>query len=208
MSETYLRRYTDIPSLVGMLTHGELILLEPSSWDDKNDSYFIEQYKEKCALKSVLALCFTRAAETYHHWRVFSSGSSGVCVWFKEDILRRNASEVPRVRIKPVEYLTIEKIRKEKVTVSKLPFLKRQPFKPEREVRMLWESDKEQRSSLSVPFESAAISRITLSPWIHPSLADPVRSLLKSLPECRNYKIYRSTLVGNTEWKTCGREAT
>ena len=203
----YLRRYTNIPSLIGMLTNGELTLLEPSTWDDKNDSYYIEQYKEKRGLKSVLALCFTRATETYHHWRVFSPGTAGVCIWFNENELERAASKIPGIRIKPMEYLTIDNIRKERIPAEKLPFVKRYPFKPEKEVRMLWESEVEQRSTLPVPFSSAAIARITLSPWLHPSLADPLKALLKTLPECRSYKIYRSTLVGNPEWKKLGREA-
>lgn len=207
MTEAYLRRYTDIPSLVGMLTNGELTLLEPATWDDKNDSYFIEQYKEKRNLNSVLALCFTRAAETYHHWRVFSNGASGVCICFREAILKRNASKVHGLRIKPVEYLTIEEVRKKNVSAARLPFVKRYPFKAEQEVRMLWESQKEQRSSLGVPFDSEAIVRITLSPWLHPSLVEPIRSVLRELPECHRYKIYRSTLVGNAEWKKRGRDA-
>ena len=207
MTETYLRRYTDVPSLIGMLTHGELTLLDPSTWDDKNDSYFIEQYKEKRELNSVLALCFTRATETYHHWRVFSNGSSGVCIWFREETLKRDAARISGLRIKPVEYLTMQEVRKKSVKTAKLPFVKRHPFRPEQEVRMLWESATEQRSSLPVPFDSSAIVRITLSPWLHPSLADPLKALLKTLPECRRCKIYRSTLVGNAEWKKRGREA-
>jgi len=35
-----LRRYTELPSLVYMLAHRRLTLLDQSSWDDKNDSYF------------------------------------------------------------------------------------------------------------------------------------------------------------------------
>lgn len=207
MPEKYLRRYTDIPSLIGMLTHGELTLLEPATWDDKNDSYFLEQYKAKQDLASVLALCFTRAAETYHHWRVFSPGPAGVCVWFNEDAIRAAVRRVPGLRMKPITYLKVNEIRKKTLPVSSMPFVKRYPFKPEREMRLLWESETELRSSLPVPFPSAAIERITLSPWLHPSLADSLKALLKSLPECRRYKIYRSTLVGNEEWKRHGRKA-
>jgi hypothetical protein len=43
-----------------MLARRELTLLDPSSWDDRNDSLFLEQYREKRGLQSVLALCFTR----------------------------------------------------------------------------------------------------------------------------------------------------
>lgn len=208
MPTKYLRRYTDIPSLIGMLTHGELTLLEPASWDDKNDSYFLEQYKAKRKLASVLALCFTRSDETYHHWRVFSSGTAGVCVWFKFDEVKAAVKAIPGLLIKPITYLTIDEIRGKTLPVHRLPFVKRYPFKPENEIRILWESVKDKRSSLQVPFNSSAIARITLSPWLHPSLADSVKTLLKTLPECRGYKIVQSTLVGNDEWKRHGRKAT
>jgi hypothetical protein len=207
MPNQYLRRYTDIPSLIGMLTYGELTLLEPATWDDKNDSYFLDQYKSKRELASVLALCFTRSSETYHHWRVFSPGPAGVCVWFKEEEVKAAVKRVPGLLMKPMTYLTVDEIRKKKLPVNRLPFVKRYPFKPEQEIRILWESSDEKKTSLHVPFPSSAIERITLSPWLHRSLADPLRSLLKTLPECRRYKIYQSTLVGNDEWKRHGRKA-
>lgn len=67
MSSRSYKRYTDLPSLIQILMNRELTLLDPSSWDDKNDSYFISTYKEKKQLQSVLALCFTKKSETYHH---------------------------------------------------------------------------------------------------------------------------------------------
>ncbi|MEA9657759.1 hypothetical protein [Xanthomonas campestris] len=207
MTETVYRRYTDLPSLVAMLTHGELTLLDPTSWDDKNDSFFLEQYRTKKDLQSLLALCFTTASETYHHWRVFSSGPSGVCVWFTEDGLKSALSKVSGVKMRKIEYLTVKQIRDRKLTVAKLPFVKRYPFKPESEVRVLWESKTQSKASLQIPFDSSAISRISLSPWIHPSLTDSLKALLRGLPECRHYKIYRSTLIGNAEWKRHGRAA-
>ena len=209
MRETYYRRYTDFPSLVGMLTHGEITLLEPSTWDDKNDSYYLEQYKLKLELKSVLALCLSSAKETYHHWRIFSSGPAGVCIWFKQESLKAAVAKVPGLRLKSMEYLTIERMRrKNSVPVSKLPFVKRFPYKPEKEVRLLWESKDEERTSLGVPFKSNAIARITLSPWLHPSLVEPMKDLLRSLPECHRYDVRRSTLTSNADWKRYGREAT
>src|SRR6185437_17104819 len=83
MAEEYLRRYTQLPALLYMLSEKKLTLLDPNSWDDKNDSYFLEQYKLKRKLKTVLALCFSMAQETYHHWSVFADGSAGVCIQFK-----------------------------------------------------------------------------------------------------------------------------
>jgi hypothetical protein len=84
---TELSRYTDLPALLYLLDKKKITLLDPKSWDDSNDSYYLSQYKEKKKLKSVLALCFSQTAETYHHWRVFSSGPSGVCIVFDREQL-------------------------------------------------------------------------------------------------------------------------
>lgn len=65
MTKTFLRRYTDLPALIYLLSERKLTLLDPKSWDDQNDAYYLELYREKKRLSSVLALCFTQASETY-----------------------------------------------------------------------------------------------------------------------------------------------
>ncbi len=52
-----LRRYTDLPALLHLLKHRKITLLDPSTWDDTNDSYYLLKYKERKGLKTVLALC-------------------------------------------------------------------------------------------------------------------------------------------------------
>jgi len=74
-----------------LLHKRKITLLDPASWDNKNDSHYLTQYKEKRKLKSVLALCLMQSDERYHHWSVFAPGPSGVCVRFKRDELLRNA---------------------------------------------------------------------------------------------------------------------
>ena len=55
----FLNRYTSLPVLLDALVHKRLTLLSPTSWEDRNDAYYIERYKETKKLKTVLALCFT-----------------------------------------------------------------------------------------------------------------------------------------------------
>jgi hypothetical protein len=208
VAEVYYRRYTELPSLIHMLTHSELTLLDPRSWDDKNDSYFLQKYREKKRLKSVLALCFTQANETYHHWRVFAPGSAGVCIRFKASALEASVREVPGLKLKPVDYLTVAELKKTAITTSKLPFLKRFAFQPENEVRLLWESKTEEKAALPLPIALSSITRITLSPWLHPSLAGEVKSLIKSIAACSSLHVYRSTLISNAEWMKHGASAT
>jgi hypothetical protein len=207
VDETFYYRYTDLPSLIHILSNQSLTLLDPRTWDDKNDSRFIDLYREKKNLASVLALCFSQSSETYHHWRIFAPSSSGIYLMFNAEKITKAVSHIAGLKIKPVDYLTIRDFRSNNAEVDRLPFIKRFPFKPENEVRMLWESDIEERSSLQVPIPLSVISRITLSPWLHSSLVDGVKRTIKSIPGCSRIKVYKSTLISNDDWIKHGESA-
>ena len=55
---TYLRRYTDLPALLRLLTDKQLTLLDPKDGDDRNDAFFMSLYKERKKLKMVLPSAF------------------------------------------------------------------------------------------------------------------------------------------------------
>jgi len=204
-AEIYYRRYTDLPSLIHILKNLQLTLLDPQLWEDKNDSYFITVYKNKCKLKSVLALCLSASNKTFHHWSVFSPGPSGISIRFNAKNLEKSIKGVSGLKLEPVKYLTISELRKTgKIKKERLPFLKRSQFQPENEIRLLWESKDESLSTFEIPLELNSISRITLSPWLHLSLANGIRSLLKTIDGCDKLKIYRSTLIHNSDWMKYG----
>ncbi|MFJ1230618.1 DUF2971 domain-containing protein [Yersinia proxima] len=207
MSKVSYRRYTDLPALIQILTNRKLTLLDPSFWDDKNDSYFLATYKEKKELQSVLALCFTKESETYHHWRVFSSGASGVCVNFNPEQLETAFNKVEGVKFREVNYLQVNELRDNRPTIAHLPFVKRIPYKHEKEFRALWESGSNKVYSLDVQIDLSSITRITLSPWMHPSLRANVVKLLKMIDGCKSIPIVRSTLIENSQWKLYGASA-
>ncbi|WP_394781924.1 hypothetical protein [Undibacterium sp.] len=103
----YLRRYTDLPALLYLLKEKKITLLDPASWDDSNDSHYLSRYKEKKGLSSVLAVCFSQADETYHHWRVFSGSASGICIRFKREPLLRALHKQQGVMLGEVNYMTL-----------------------------------------------------------------------------------------------------
>src|SRR5664279_1527796 len=202
-----LRRYTNIPALIYLLRERKITLLDPASWDDKNDSYFLSLYREKRDLTSVLALCFTPANETYHHWRVFAEGSSGACISFNQAKLLKAVKKQVGVTAKAVQYLTLADIRDMKVKAAALPFLKRSAYEDEREFRIIHESSTNQYNSLDVTIPLACIECITLSPWIPAALSDHVKSTIKEIDGCGSMKVYRSTLISNENWKALGESA-
>jgi hypothetical protein len=89
MGKITLRRYTNLAATIHILKSRHISLLSPAFWDDRNDAFFMRRYKERKSAKSVLALCFAEASETYHHWRVFSHGSDGTCIEFDKGHLEQ-----------------------------------------------------------------------------------------------------------------------
>ena len=208
MGEPHFFRYTDLPSLIQILTTRQLTLLNPMTWDDKNDSAYVTIYREKSKLASVLALCFTRASETYHHWRVFAPTSSGVRITFNETGLRECVERVEGIQLNDVAYVKIDEHRTAPPHLEQLPFMKRYPYHPEREVRLLWQSAREQRDALNLDIDLAAITKVTLSPWLHPALVDSVKAALRAIPGCEALTVHRTTLISNDEWLKHGEKAT
>ena len=200
---TILRRYTDLPSALYLLTERKMTLLDPASWDDSNDSHYLRLYKERRELKSVLALCFTQSAETYHHWRIFSSGSSGVCICFVRPRLLAAVDGKSFLLHKNVQYRTLTEMRRRKPKIADLPFLKRVAFEAEAEFRIVFQSARE-RSSFDVAISLDCIERIVVSPWMPKALYPKVKATLRSIKGCSSLEVTRSTLIGNEEWKRLG----
>lgn len=206
-NDKILRRYTELPALIYLLQKRKLTLLDPKLWDDGNDSYFLSLYQQKKNLKTLLALCFTRANETYHHWRIFAGGTGGVCIRFKRKELIDAVKKKAGFRRRIVRYKTLPQIKEAKLAIADLPFLKRYAYGHEAEYRLLYESKIKNISSLDVDIPLSCIEGITLSPWIHDNLFDCVRQIVKSINGCDNMKVAKSTLIGNEGWKRAGDTA-
>ena len=206
--ERLLRRYTELPYVIDYLVTEKLALLNPASWDDRNDSFYIEEYARRSGVKSVYALCLADCAETYHHWRVFSHGSGGACIQFKRKEFLSAISKVDGLRSESVNYKTIEELRGTMPALEELPFLKRWAFNNESEFRLFYELNNEGEPIYRITVPRACIDRIILSPWLSNEVADRVRKTLKSISGCSDIKMYRSTLVENEDWKRFANSST
>src|SRR5689334_5694440 len=116
-----LRRYTSLPSLLHLLQNKKITLLSPSTWEDRNDAFFLSRYKELKGLKSVLALCFAESHERYHHWRVFTHGSAGVCIEFDREPFVAYSRTLKNVRAKKVTYKEIAELGQLAFSIDQLP---------------------------------------------------------------------------------------
>jgi hypothetical protein len=202
MSGSSFYRYTNLTATIHMLRTKNVTLLNPGTWDDTNDSYFMSEYKRLKNAKSVLALCFAESEESYHHWRVFASGGDGVRIEFdKQDLLKALTGD-GNVRAEPVKYTKMEDLqRKTAIASDDLPFLKRWPYLDEREFRVVYTNLSEAVAYKNYPISLGSIRRITLSPWMPKALTDSVKGTLRAIDGCSKLKVFQSTLVANDVWK-------
>jgi hypothetical protein len=154
--------------VIDLLANRRVVLLDPATWDDRNDSYFLERYKILSGCKSVLALCLSSVGETYHHWRVFCGQSSGVCVEYLRAPFVEHLNNTKGVRTGDVQYKTLGDMKKSKIKLSDLPFLKRHAFRHESEYRAIYESAETEEATHDVKIPLSIIRGITLSPGFRP----------------------------------------
>lgn len=203
-----IRRYTSIAAAIDILRRGELPLLNPETWDDRNDRYFMDLYKEARKSKgtnSLYALCAAGCSETYHHWRVFTSAADGACLEIFREPLEAALKDLPGVRCDFVEYLTLKKVdRLSPKDIDSLPFVKRYGFKPETEYRIILESDEPQGAAYSIEMPRKWIGRIFLNPWLPASLAASTIETIREIKGCKTLKVERSHLINSARWKRAG----
>lgn len=206
MGSTSLWRYTNLAAVIHLLESRQITLLNPSTWDDSNDAFFMSVYKERKKASSVLALCFAESPQTYHHWRVFSHGTDGVCIEFDKFRLLKSLDADGGVKHGSINYARLRDVRRmTDIATEELPYVKRWPYKDEAEYRAVYVDHVDPKPFHDVPIPLNSINRITLSPWLATSLADSVKSHLKSKTGCSKLKIYRSTLIDNPNWKRRAR---
>ena len=199
--DSFLKRYTDIPAIIYLLKNKAITMLDPKSWDDKNDMHYLEEYKSRKSLKTLLVLCFTGASETYHHWKVYAGGTSGVCITFRRAKLLAVLDNNAGIAHRRVRYLTLQDRRNDSIPMQDLPFVKRYGFIDEKEYRIVYECQNQSQLTRDIRIPLSCIERITMNPWIAKSLSDVLKETIRSFDGCNNIKLGRSTLINNLEWK-------
>ena len=110
-NQSILRHYTNLAAVIHHLQTKTITLLDPATWDDRNDAYFLQKYKSENNAKTVLALCSSEQSETYHHWRVFAGGVGGVCIQFDKNRLLKKINEADGFKHSSVNYISIKQLK-------------------------------------------------------------------------------------------------
>lgn len=186
-----------------MLLHKHFTLVDPSAWDDKNDSYCLRRYQERRKdIAAVRVACLTERDETYHHWRVFAHGTGGICQVFKRDKLMEFVASRPDLRGDEVTYISNSRLaRLTDLADERVPFLKRLPYGDEGEYRIVYESFLPAGPVHNVPMGSETLNgvldRIVVSPWTPEPLYLTLKRIIQSVEQCKDVQVTRS-LCTNT----------
>jgi hypothetical protein len=188
-----LRRYTTLPALLHVLRSRTVTLLSPEKWEDRNDAYYMQQYKERLNARSVLALCFSMAKERYHFWRAFTLGTDGVRIDFQRDSLLASFNGVENVEQRRVTYKQIKDLSKLKPKIPDLPFLKRAPFTDENEFRLVYVDYDQECEAKAFDIDLSCIRTVTMNPWMPRPLLESVRETIQSIEGCRRLRVSHTT---------------
>jgi len=192
-----LSRYTTLPVLLDLLRRKKIVLLDPSTWEDKNDAEIILEYKKKKKISNLFAICFSTGDETIHHWKTYANGISGCCIEFDGNKLLSKFQGINEVRYNKVSYKKINAI--EEVEVDLIPFFKRWPYRCESEFRVIWEGKTTQKK-IEIEINLHSINKITISQQMPSDVSDSIKELLREKFKNPDKKIIRSTLYENKKW--------
>jgi hypothetical protein len=198
-----LSRYTTLPVLIDLLRRKKLVLLSPDKWEDRNDAEVMLEYKRRKNLQHLYAVCFSKGDETIHHWSAFSSGSSGCCIEFDQEVLLSQVNNISGIRFGPVQYRKIQDLPREGIEVDQMPFTKRWPYRCEEEFRIIFESADTTASTdgfYDIDIDLKTIRKITINQRMPQQVYVTIKEYLKDAFRNPGQRISRSTLYENQRW--------
>lgn len=197
-----LNRFTTLPVLLDLLQRQKLTLLDPKSWEDKNDSEIILEYKKRNKIKNLFAICLSCGDETIHHWKTFSNGSSGCLIEFDAQKLFNIIDKIPNLKHKEVTYRKLSDIESKSavLNVDDIPFTKRWPYRCEEEYRIIVESNNDTDKHYDIDIPLDIIKRITINQQMPDKIYETIKDYLKNLKGNPDSRINRSTLFENKRW--------
>ncbi len=187
--------------MLDILVNKRLVLSDPREWEDRNDAYYLRQYKQHEELKTLLVICFSMRRETRHHWRAFADGIAGACIEFDKAKLVSMLETDRGLKGGMVHYPTMAEQRNDPPSVQRLPFLKRLPFVDESEYRIIYQDKRDRFDTYELKIEPSMILKITLSPHMMPEVAKSVKHILRHIEGCSKLEINRSSLLESERWK-------
>lgn len=141
-----LKHYTSVSTLYKILTDG-FMFQDGNSWDDKNDKYTLQKYREYVYPQNVLVLCFCDGAGNVYHWTALGktdpndSDSQIKCsIVLNKDTFLKHIDSIVGMSHHEMMYCKNNKVAEHQM--ENLPYLKRNEFAIEKEYRIIYTGDK------------------------------------------------------------------
>ena len=196
-----LSRYTSIPAALDTLVHRRISLIDPNTWPDRNDREMMAAYAAAAPHRRVFAYCMAEGRETAHHWQIYADGGRGARINFDQKRLIAALADRPEVRHDSVSYVTW---RDPGFLLSsdRIPFIKRQVFRYEREYRIIATTPDlpSDRLAYNIEIPLKCITSVYISGELPPHHFATLQSIIRKTPGCEQIPVRHSGLLRNENW--------
>jgi len=207
-----LFRYTSLPILLDMLWRRKLALVSPQLWRnlpqcDKNDRGSMEAYQQRTG-RMVYVLCLTAGNETNLYWDSLGGGADCRIEFMGRELVE-SLTAGPGIRSGPVAYKKISEleaaIKQNTLNTDDIPFIKRWPYREEKEYRIIWEGKKTKNPPPVKEFDISltSIASITISDNIPETLFNSIKEIIKAARAEDLPRISQVTVHENDRWLDC-----
>lgn len=196
----WLKKYTKLDYLEGILRNRHLHLGNPSDWDDKNDSEGIRLFSAGHSDFKVLSTCLTEAADRFHFWHVFGEREKGVCLWFDKERLIHDIQTDSSLIADSVLYRTPKEVAQ--LSANQIPFAKREQYRDESEFRVLRVQKASNTPIDKFLFSQDSLRRIYLNPWLSNNEADLAKAWITDTleDEFGHVEVLQNRTLGSKRW--------
>lgn len=187
--------------MLDTLIQQRIVLLDPSTWHDRNDREMMAAYASAVPDRRVFAYCLAEGRETAHHWQIFADGGRGARINFHQDRLMTALKAHPEIRqgfVSYVDWRTLDT----STALDTFPFIKRKVFRYEREYRVIATMAGVPDDSISheLPVPLNCITSVYISGELPTPYFNTLKALINRTPGCERLPVRHSGLLRNDNW--------
>lgn len=149
----------------------------------------------------VFAACLAEGNETAHRWQVFADRGQGASIRFDQDRLCAAAARLDILH-GPMSYVQWRDLSPVNHLRNRLPFVKRQVFRFEREYRFvaLTQGAPAAQMTLNVSIPLDCMTAVNLSGELPAPLVESVVKTICAIPGCKRIRVRQSGFLQNKNW--------
>lgn len=195
-----LKHYTSVSTLYKILVKG-FMFQNGESWDDDNDRYTLQIYRDYISPQNVLALCFCDGAGNAYHWTALGKidpndpySEIKCSIVLNKDTFLKYIDSIDGMSHQEMMYCKNNKVAEHQI--EDLPYLKRNEFSIEKEYRVIYKGDK---SEFFLPDIIPYIDKIVIGLCMEEKF-DEIKQHLTAKFHIDETKITQNLLKGSKDW--------